>query len=90
MKIIKKVWGIIPGLAISILIAVVAKTIESRLPIHIVGASVIALFIGMIINHFWRPDFLKAGIKFASKKVLKFAMQYRFRKNAVRFQLPCD
>ena len=49
MKIIKKVWGIIPGLAISILIAVVAKTIESRLPIHIVGASVIALFIGMII-----------------------------------------
>ena len=74
MKIIKKVWGIIPGLAISILIAVVAKTIESRLPIHIVGASVIALFIGMIINHFWRPDFLKAGIKFASKKVLKFAI----------------
>lgn len=74
MRIIKKVWGIIPGLAISILIAVVAKTIESRLPIHIVGASVIALFIGMIINHFWRPDFLKAGIKFASKKVLKFAI----------------
>ena len=74
MKFIKKVWGIIPGLAISILIAVVAKTIESRLPIHIVGASVIALFIGMIINHFWRPDFLKAGIKFASKKVLKFAI----------------
>ena len=54
MKIIKKVWGIIPGLAISILIAVVAKTIESRIPIHIVGASVIALFIGMIINHFLR------------------------------------
>ena len=45
MKIIKKVWGIIPGFAISILIAVVAKTIESLLPIHIVGASVIALFI---------------------------------------------
>jgi len=29
MKIIKKVWGIIPGLAISILIAVVAKTIAA-------------------------------------------------------------
>ena len=36
--------------------------------------KILVLFIGMIINHFWRPDFLKAGIKFASKKVLKFAI----------------
>ena len=74
MKILKNIGEIIPGLAISIVIAVIAKAIESLLPIHIIGASVIALFIGMIINHFWKPDFLKAGIKFTSKKVLKFAI----------------
>ncbi len=74
MKILKKTWEIIPGLVVSLLIALVAKTIESFLPIHIVGASVIALFTGMIINHFWKPDFLKPGIKFTSKKVLKFAI----------------
>lgn len=74
MKILNKVWEIIPGLAISVLIAFVAKTIEGLLPIHIIGASVIALFIGMIINHFWKPQFLNSGIKFTSKKVLKFAI----------------
>ena len=74
MNILKRKGKIIPGLAISLLIALVSKTIENLLPVHIVGASVMALFIGMIINHFWRPDFLKAGIKFTSKKVLKFAI----------------
>ncbi len=74
MKILNKVGEIIPGLAISVLIAFVAKTIEGLLPIHIIGASVIALFMGMIINHFWKPKFLNSGIKFTSKKVLKFAI----------------
>ena len=74
MKTLNKVGEIIPGLAISLLIAFVAKTIEGLLPIHIIGASVIALFIGMIINHFWKPQFLNSGIKFTSKKVLKFAI----------------
>ena len=74
MKTLNKVGEIIPGLAISVLIAFVAKTIEGLLPIHIIGASVIALFIGMIINHFWKPQFLNSGIKFTSKKVLKFAI----------------
>ena len=74
MKILNKVGEIIPGLAISVLIAFVAKTIEGLLPIHIIGAPVIALFIGMIINHFWKPKFLNSGIKFTSKKVLKFAI----------------
>ncbi len=74
MKILKNTAKIIPGLLMSLIIAAVAKTIENLLPIHIIGASVIALFIGMIINHFWKPEFLKAGIKFTSKKVLKFAI----------------
>ena len=45
------------------------------MPIHLIGASVIALFIGMIINHFWKPnDTFSAGLKFTSKKILKFAI----------------
>ena len=74
MNTLKKVGNIIPGLAMSILIATVAKMIEGSLPIHIIGASVIALFIGMTINHFWKPGILSDGIKFTSKKVLKFAI----------------
>ena len=74
MKSLKNIGAVIPGLAVSIIIAIVAKTIESLLPIHIIGASVIALFIGMTINYFWNLDFLNAGIKFTSKKILKFAI----------------
>ena len=73
-SIMKKYIKIIPGLAASLLVAFVAKIIEGFLPIHVVGASVIALFIGMIINHFMKPECFKAGIKFTSKKVLKFAI----------------
>ena len=74
MKVINKMIKILPGLALSLIIAVVARFIESILPIHLIGASVIALFLGMIIHSFWKPDFLNAGIKFTSKKVLKFAI----------------
>ena len=65
---------IIPGFLVAILIASIAKIIEGLLPVHIIGASVIALFIGMIINNFWSPDWLKPGLKFTSKKILKFAI----------------
>lgn len=65
---------IIPGFIVSLIIAFVAKVIENLLPIHIIGASVIALFIGMIINSFWKPKWLAKGLKFTSKKVLKFAI----------------
>ena len=63
-----------PGIAAAVLIAAVSKYLESLLPIHIIGASVIALFIGMIINSFWHPAWLEAGLSFTSKKVLKFAI----------------
>ena len=76
MKILKNICGMIPGIALSVVIATVAKIIESLLPIHIIGASVIALFIGMIVNHFLKIDCLKSGIKFTSKKILKFAIQF--------------
>lgn len=70
----KSLIKILPGFVLSLAIAAVAKFIESILPVHLIGASVIALFIGMIINYFWHPQFLKAGLKFTSKKILKFAI----------------
>lgn len=72
---LKEIGGLFPGFIMALAIAAVAKLIESLIPIHIIGASVIALFIGMIINSFWKPTKLFAkGLKFTSKKILKFAI----------------
>lgn len=75
MEAMKKAGKIVPGFVLAIVIAAIAKFLESLLPIHLIGASVIALFIGMIINAFWKPTKLFAvGLKFTSKKILKFAI----------------
>ena len=70
----KKIMEIIPGFALAVVIAAIAKFIESILPIHIIGASVIAIFVGMIINSIWSMKSISKGLKFTSKKVLKFAI----------------
>ncbi len=65
----------IPGILASVAIAITACYLESLLPIHVVGAAVIAMFIGMVINCFLKGEhILKTGIKFTSKKILKFAI----------------
>ncbi len=71
---IKNIKKYLPGVCVAIGIAVVAKFLEWLMPIHFIGASVIALFIGMTINVFWKPKSLQAGLKFTSKKLLKFAI----------------
>ncbi len=72
---LKKYCGFVPGFALALVIAAVAKWLESLLPIHLIGASVIALFLGMVINHFWKPvPVVAGGLKFTSKKILKFAI----------------
>ena len=66
---------VVPGFLAALLIAAVAKWLESLLPIHVVGASVIALFIGMGINWVKKPGkSITVGLKFTSKKILKFAI----------------
>ena len=70
MELIRSKSKIIPGFAVAALIALCARYIEGLMPIHLVGASVIALFIGMTINSFWNPDILQEGLKFTSKKIL--------------------
>ncbi len=65
---------IMPGFFTAVLIAFVAQILEGLLPIHLIGASVIALFLGMILNQVGTPAILQPGLKFTSKKVLKFAI----------------
>ena len=65
----------VPGVALSVLIAFVACFIESLLPIHIIGAAVIAMFLGMILNRFLKKtSVFSKGLKFTSKKLLKLAI----------------
>ena len=65
MSYVKKFVNVIPGFVIALGIAVIAKLLESLLPIHLIGASVIAMFIGMVINAFHQPGNMMApGIKF--------------------------
>ena len=70
----KKVGKMLPGVVVAILIALIAQYIEGVLPIHLIGASVIALFIGMILNAVFDTSVLKDGLKFTSKEILKFAI----------------
>lgn len=71
----KKWLSLIPGFGLAVLIAALARWLESLLPIHVIGASVIALFIGMGINQLHKPgSLLQKGLKFTSKKILKFAI----------------
>lgn len=70
----KQLQKIAPGVAVALAIAFVAQYLEGLLPIHLIGGSVIALFLGMVINHWWHPQGINAGLKFTSKKILKFAI----------------
>lgn len=75
MNIIKYTKEILPGVLIAFLIALLSQFIESILPVHLIGASVIALFIGMILNFFMRKTtYYTSGLKFTSKKLLKVAI----------------
>lgn len=70
-----KVLKALPGIVLSISVAAVACWIESLLPIHLVGSAVIAMFIGMFLNRFLsKYNIFASGLKFTSKKILKFAI----------------
>lgn len=82
-----KIVKLLPGMGLSLIVAFAAWWI-AKIPVGVVntdgsvntigsyiGASVIALFIGMVINRYLMPKaFLTPGLKFTSKKVLKFAI----------------
>ena len=74
----KKVIKLLPGVALALAIAAAARLLEyaeNAAGLHIIGASVIALFIGMAVNAWRKPSGATApGIRFTSKKILKFAI----------------
>lgn len=71
----KKTLSHLPGISMALLIALSARWMESLLPLPLIGASVIALFIGMIINQMLQADHIfQPGLQFTSKKILRFSI----------------
>ena len=62
------------GLLICFSVAAVSVLLERLIPGELLGASIIALFMGTIINSFFHPKWIQPALKFASKKVLKGAI----------------
>ena len=62
------------GVAICFAVAFSSVLIEHLVPGELLGASIIALFLGTIINSFFYPSWIKPALKFTSKKVLKLAI----------------
>ncbi len=62
------------GVLICFAVAGAAVLLEKLIPGDILGASIIALFMGTIINSFFHPKWIKPALKFTSKKILKFAI----------------
>ena len=62
------------GIVICFAVAGVSVLIENLIPGGLLGASIIALFMGTIINSFFHPTWIKPAIKFTSKRILKVAI----------------
>ena len=62
------------GVAICFAVAGLSVLVEKLIPGDLLGASIIALFMGSIINSFFHPDWMKPALKFTSKKILKAAI----------------
>ena len=62
------------GVAICFAVAGLSVLLEELIPGHLLGASIIALFMGTIINSFFHPAWMKPALKFTSKKILKAAI----------------
>ena len=70
-----KIVNLLPGVALSVVIALLSCWLESLLPIHLIGSAVIAMFIGMFLNQYLcKISVFSSGLKFTSKKLLKFAI----------------
>ena len=62
------------GIAICFAVAGVSVFLEELIPGGLLGASIIALFMGTIINSFFHPAWMKPALKFTSKRILKAAI----------------
>lgn len=71
---VKKRGMFILGVAICFAVAGISVLLEKIIPGELLGASIIALFLGTIINSFFHPAWIKPALKFTSKKILKAAI----------------
>ena len=71
---VKKRGLFILGVAICFAVAAVSILLEHLIPGGLLGAAIIALFSGTIINSFFHPAWMKPALKFTSKKILKLAI----------------
>lgn len=62
------------GVAICFAVAALSIFVENLIPGELLGASIIALFMGTIINSFFHPKWIQPALKFTSKKILKIAI----------------
>ncbi len=74
MKLAKKYGAFVLGVAICFALAALSVFLEEVIPGGLLGASIIALFLGTAVNSFFHPAWLKPALKFVSKKVLKLAI----------------
>lgn len=70
----KKHGLFILGVAICFAVAGLSVLLEELIPGGLLGASIIALFMGTIINSFFHPKWIQPALKFTSKKILKVAI----------------
>ena len=71
---VKKQGLFILGIVICFIIAAVSVLLERAIPGGLLGASIIALFMGTIINSFFHPRWIEPALKFTSKKILKVSI----------------
>ena len=64
------------GVSICFAVAGLSIFVERLVPGELLGASIIALFMGTIINSFFHPAWMKPALKFTSKKILKAAIVF--------------
>ena len=66
---------ILPGIILTIIVAVAASFLDSVSSLAFLSSSILALFIGMLLNRF-RPeeDIFSQGVSFTTKRVLKAAI----------------
>ena len=62
------------GIVICFAVAAASVLVERLIPGELLGASIIALFLGTGINSFFHPAWIKPALKFTSKRILKLAI----------------
>ena len=71
----RKIGSLIPGILFSCFVAIIAILLSSLIPGDIIGATVMALLVGMALNPILnRYEQLNKGVNFSSKMILRIGI----------------